>query len=181
MRLETDRLLLREFTAQDWPDVLAYQSDPLYLRYYPWTFRTADQVQAFVNMFLVWQQERPRTRFQLAIVLKAENKLIGNCGIRGNNGALIQADMGYELDSLYWGRGYATEAARAMVAFGFDTLHLERVWAECVAENVASVRVLEKVGLRLEKREPAHQFIKGRWHDRLVYAIDAEEWREQQG
>ena len=81
MILTTDRLVLREFEETDWPAVLAYQSDPLYLRYYHWTRRTEHDVREFVCMFITWRAEEPRTRFQLAIVLPPDGPLIGNCGI----------------------------------------------------------------------------------------------------
>src|SRR3712207_64127 len=97
MELTTERLILREYKASDWPDVLAYQSDPRYLRYYEWTERTPEAVQAFVQMFFGHQQEQPRTKFQLAITLKSNNQLIGNCGIRKQSIDAHEADIGYEL------------------------------------------------------------------------------------
>ena len=180
MNLETNRLLLREFMASDWPEVLAYQADPLYLRYSSWTHRTKADVQEFVQMFLAWQQEKPRTKFQLAAVLKVENKLIGNCGIRVNNPDLREADIGYEFNRHYWNQGYATEAARAILAFGLDELKMHRIWSWCVADNVDSARVLEKIGMRLEGRERKKELIKGRWYDQLRYAVLDHEWQAQQ-
>src|SRR5207248_438854 len=112
MRLTTERLLLREFVEEDWEAVLAYQTDPLYLRYYAWTQRTEGDVREFVGWFLAHQQEQPRLKFQLAVVLKAEGRLIGNCGVRVNDPVLLEGNIGYELGSRYWGQGYATEAAR---------------------------------------------------------------------
>ena len=97
MELTTERLILRECKESDWPDVLAYQSDPHYLRYYEWTERTAEAVQEFVRMFLAQQREQPRTKFQLAITLKSTNQLIGNCGIRMQSVDAHEADIGYEL------------------------------------------------------------------------------------
>lgn len=180
MILETKRLILRDFEASDWPAVLAYQSDPLYLRYYHWTGRTEAEVQEFVQMFLDQQQARPRLKFQLAAVLKAENKLIGNCGIRVNDPDLREANIGYELNSQYWNQGYATEAATTILRFGFEELGMHRVWSWCVADNIGSARVLEKLGMRLEGREREKDFIKGRWRDQLIYAILDHEWRDQQ-
>ena len=78
MILTADRLRLREYVSDDWHTVLAYQSDPRYLRYYPWTQRTAEDVQAFVQRFIDWQDEQPRTRFQFAITLRAGGWLIGS-------------------------------------------------------------------------------------------------------
>jgi len=177
MHLETQRLLLREFTENDWPAVLAYQNDSLYLRYYHWTERTAVDVQAFVQMFIENQHEHPRKYFQLAVVLKSDGQLIGNCGLRINDPALREADIGYELASRHWGNGYATEAAGEILRFGFTDLGMHRIWAETIAENTGSTRVLEKLGMRLEAHEREKEWIKGRWRDRLTFAILDHEWR----
>ena len=117
--------------------MLAYQSEAQYLKYSPWTHRTAEEVQDFVRGFIEWQGERPRTKYQLAIMLRVEGRLIGNCGIRLESADSRQANIGYEIAPGYWGEGYASEAVRAMVAFGFAELRLHRIWARCVAENVA--------------------------------------------
>lgn len=178
MELVTDRLRLREFTADDWPAVLAYQSDPLYLRYNPWSERTPEAVQEFVGMFLAQQGEQPRIKFQLAVVLRSRGELIGNCGIRKDFATAQEAEIGYELSPTHWGRGYATEAARAILRFGFTGLGVHRVWAWCVAENTASAHVLEKLGMRREGRLRDKELFKGRWWDNLLYAILEDEWRE---
>src|SRR5262245_49725514 len=129
----TSRLVLREFVLEDWPAVLAYQSEPEYLRYYHWTERTADDVQAFVQRFLDWQHDDPRYRYQLAVTFQETGELIGNCGLRLEHPGAMEGDIGYELAPAHWGNGYATEAARSMVAFGFEELRLHRIWAGCVA------------------------------------------------
>jgi len=134
-------------------------------------------VRAFVGMFVGWRGEQPRTRFQLAIETRAEGRLIGNCGLRRAAPGSLVADIGHELAPAEWGRGYATEAARAIVAFGFGTLRLHRIAAACVADNVASAHVLEKIGLRREGRLCEVARYKGRWWDELVYGILADEWR----
>ncbi len=177
MQLETERLRLREFVESDWEEVLAYQNDPLYLRYYHWTERTAEEVHAFVRMFLGQQAEQPRRKFQLAVLLKQGERLIGNCGIRINDPDLREANIGYELASDQWGQGYATEAAQAILRFGFDELGMHRVWAETIVENIGSARVLRKLGMRLEAHEREKEWIKDRWHDRLTYAILDHEWQ----
>jgi RimJ/RimL family protein N-acetyltransferase len=177
MQLTTARLLLREFVEEDWEAVLAYQSDPLYLRYYPWTERDEAGAREFVGWFLAQQQEQPRSKFQLAAVLKAEGWLIGNCGVRVNDPDLREGNIGYELDSRCWGQGYATEAAREMVRFGFEELGLHRIWSWCVAENVGSARVLEKVGMRQEGYLREKEYFKGRWWDQRQFAILDHEWQ----
>lgn len=177
MNLTTPRLSLREFTADDWPAVLAYQSDPRYLRYYEWTNRTPDDVRQFVAMFLDQQQERPRLRYQLAVTLRATGELIGNCAIRQASVGALDAELGYEIAPDHWGHGYATEAAAAMLGFAFDDLRLHRVAAWCVADNAGSIRVLEKLGLRREGHLRQTDYYKDRWWDTLVWAILRPEWQ----
>lgn len=122
-------------------------------------------------MFIDQQKEQPRTKFQLDIILKEENRLIGNCGIRVNDPEMREANIGYELNTQYWGQGYATEAAEAILKFGFEELGMHRIWSWCVAENLASIRVLEKIGMRREGHLREKELIKGKWYDKFLYAI----------
>jgi [ribosomal protein S5]-alanine N-acetyltransferase len=176
MQLTTERLILREFVEADWPMVLAYQQDPLYLRFTHWAARSPQEVQQFVQMFVTQQYAQPRTKFQLAIELKESRHLIGNCGIRLKAVGAQEADIGYELAPDQWGPGYATEAARAIVRFGFTELKLHRVSAWCMAENTASSHVLEKIGMTLEGHLHESEYFKNRWWDTLLYAMLEDEW-----
>jgi RimJ/RimL family protein N-acetyltransferase len=127
-------------------------------------------------MFVDQQAEQPRRKFQLAITLPDDGRLIGNCGIRRKPDQDWEADIGYELAPEYWGRGYATEAALAVVSFGFRELELHRISSWCIADNSASARVLEKAGLRPEGRLKENEYFKGRWWDPLLYGILESEW-----
>jgi len=180
MEIITQRLLLREIQESDWREVLAYQSDPSYLQYKGWKERTPEDVQAFLGNFIDQQGEEPRTHFPLAITLKPNPRLIGICGIRKRTPETHQAELGYELANEYWRRGYATEAGRAMLYFGFEELQLHRISAWCIADNAASARVLEKLGMRREGRLREDRYFKGRWWDSLVYGILRNEWRVNQ-
>jgi RimJ/RimL family protein N-acetyltransferase len=179
MKLETERLILRDFASDDWRRVLEYQSDPLFLRYNEWTQRTPEAVQEFVAWFLDHQKQIPRIKFQLAVVLKSNNLLIGNCGIRMDNAAAREADIGYELDPKYWNHGYATEAAHAIVDFGFSRFGVHRIWAACIADNVGSAHVLERLGMKREGRFRENKYFKERWWDSLYYGILADEWERR--
>jgi RimJ/RimL family protein N-acetyltransferase len=179
MILNTERLLLRDFVESDWEAVLTYQQDPLYLRYNEWTSRTADEVRDFIQMFLNHQKQSPRIKFQFAVTLKSNGQLIGNCGVRKNLPQASEGDIGYELNPKHWGKGYATEAAQAILHFGFSHLNLQRVSAWCIADNVGSVRVLEKLGMRRKGRVRDHHYFKARWWDTLSYSITYEEWQTQ--
>lgn len=179
IRYPTARLLLREFVEADWPAVFAYQSDSRYLRYYLWTERKEADVRHFVDRLLAWQRESPRLKYQLAITLPETGRLIGNCGIRMAQADAVEAELGYELAPDQWGRGYATEAAQAMIEYGFERLGVHRIWASCIAKNRASARVLEKVGMRLEGRLREKQWMKGRWWDTLLYGLLEDEWNSE--
>ena len=177
MILRTERLVLREFTADDWPAVFAYENDPRYLRFYERDEVTERQCQALVYQFILWQGEQPRARAQLAITLADTGEVIGNVGMRRETAKEPMADMGFELSPDHWGHGYATEAARAMADWGFGEWGLERIHAHCVSENTASARVLERVGMRLEVRLRDHQHFKGRFWDLSLYGILRSEWQ----
>ena len=174
--LRTGRLVLREFTAEDWAATFAYQNDPLYLRFYEREAVTERQCQALVYQFILWQGEQPRSKAQLAITLAATGEVVGNVGVRRETAPEPVADMGFELNPRHWGHGYATEAARAMVDWGFGEWGLERIHAHCVSENTASARVLERAGLREEARLRDHQFFKGRFWDLTLYGMLRGEW-----
>jgi ribosomal-protein-alanine N-acetyltransferase len=177
MNLTTRRLQLREFVEEDWVEVLAYQSDPRYLRFYDWAQRTEADVRDFVGRFLDWQAEAPRLKFQLAITQGEAGRLIGNSGVRLARAGAREAELGYELSPAYWGQGYATEAAEAMMSFGFETLGLHRICAYTVAENVASQRVMERLGMCREGRLRENRWFKGHWRDTLVYGILEDDWQ----
>lgn len=164
MEILTARLQLREFDAADSRAVHAYQSDPAYLRHYrEWEERSEEDVRAFVEMLIGWSRESPRTRFQLAITLQGSREVVGCCGVRKPAAESDEAEFGCELAPRCWGRGYAREASRAILAFGFGELRLRRVWARVVPANARAVRLAEGLGLRLETRT----------EDELVYAVEA--------
>jgi RimJ/RimL family protein N-acetyltransferase len=179
MHIVTERLVLRDYEANDWPAVLAYQNDKRYFRFYPWAERTEAEVRAFVQIFLDWQAEQPRRKFQFAITLPSDGRLIGSCGIRRKNENDWEADIGYELAPQYWGQGFATEAAAAIVRFGFRELDLHRISSWCIAENITSARVLERLGMRLEGQLRENDYFKGRWWDVLLYGLLENEWKAQ--
>ncbi|HEV2131627.1 MAG TPA: GNAT family protein [Longimicrobiaceae bacterium] len=174
MILHTERLLLREITEDDGSAVLAYQRHPLFSRYYHWSERTEADVRLFLQQFLEWQEEEPRSKFSFAITL--EGTMIGIASLRRPTSEAPLAEIGYELSPEHWGRGYAREAAGALLEFGFGELGLHRLGAHCVAENTASARVLEKVGMLREGRLRENEFFKERWWDTLLYGILAREW-----
>ncbi len=172
----TQRLMLRDFEEVDWKAVHDYASDPEVVRYVDFGPNTEEESKNFIQRALASQKEQPRNNFSLAVVLKANNALIGGCGIYVSNPNNREGYIGYVLSRNFWKRGYATETAQALVEFGFDQLRLHRIFAICDAENSASAHVLEKVGMRLEAHFRENGWVKGKWRDSLLYAILEHEW-----
>jgi [ribosomal protein S5]-alanine N-acetyltransferase len=117
-----------------------------------------------------------RARVQLAVTLASTGELIGNVGLRRDRAEEPVADHGYEIAPEHWGRGYATEASRALLDWGFSVWDLARAHAHCVAENAASAAVLRRVGMREEARLREHVHFRGTAWDVLLFGLLREEW-----
>jgi len=176
MRIETQRLILREFMFDDVDAVLEYQSTEEYLRYHPWESRSRLGVETLIERFIGWQHERPRTRHQLAITLQSSGALIGCCGVRTTSSDNSEGEFGCELNPAYWLQGYAREASRVIIEFGFTEMGLHRIYAECIAENRASICLCEHLGMRQEGLFKNRTWMKQRWWDTSIWAVLAEEW-----
>ncbi len=174
--LETERLILRDFAESDWPAVHCYASDTEVVRFEPWGPNDEEATRAFIQRNLDQQRSNPRYGFDLAVTLKGDGQLIGACGINISNPESRQAWIGYVYNRNYWGRGYATEAASAIIAFGFKQLGLHRIFAACDPDNLASARVLEKIGMRKEGCRREDKWLRGKWRDTYLYAILEQEW-----
>lgn len=173
--IRTPRLLLRDFSPDDHEPFAAYQMDPLYRRYYP-SRPDEGASRELLDRFMGWQREEPRSRFQLAVVRSSSGALIGSVGLRRRSAESRVADIGFELAPPFWGCGYATEAALALVEYGFSVLALHRIHAHCIAENAASARVLVRIGMRREGVLREHEFFDGRWWDVHWYGMLVREW-----
>lgn len=174
--LQSERLILRDFTENDWKAVFEYQSNPAYLKYYPSPPRAENHTKNLVDLFISWQNEVPRTKSQLAIILKNENKLVGNCGLRKIDSNATEAELGCELDPYYWSQGIASEAVRLMLQFGFEDLKLHRIWSTTKAENIAARNLIEKLHFQHEGTLREQEWLHDHWSDAVIYAILAKEW-----
>jgi [ribosomal protein S5]-alanine N-acetyltransferase len=175
--IETPRLLLRDLADGDGPAVHVYASDAAVVRHLDWGPNTVEDTAGFLVTARAARDAVPRTAYHLAIVIRAAERLIGGCRIEIRNAASGNGDIGYVLARDAWGHGYATEAARALVAFGFQALALHRIWATCDVENRASARVLEKIGMQPEGRLRQNVRRKGEWRDSDLYAALQPDWR----
>ncbi len=171
IRIETPRLVLREFHPSDWRDVSAYSKLRRVVRFLPWGPDSPKQTRDFLRDMARERRRKVRRSFEMAVVLRETGRVIGGCGLRIKNAAQRESDLGYVLHPRYWNLGYTTEAARAMVRFGFKTLKLHRIWSTHDPGNGSSGRVMRKIGMRQEGFLRKDILQKGRWRDSALYAI----------
>jgi ribosomal-protein-alanine N-acetyltransferase len=174
--IETERLLLREFTAADETDIQEYRGDPIVAQYVDWgpngPGKANDVLATRLRDQLVW----PRDEVTLAAELRGDAKVIGGVSLWVSDGASTVGGYGYVFNRAYWNNGYATEACRALLRVAFGTLKLDRVLATCDVRNVGSWRVMEKLGMHRERTLVQHVLQKGEWRDSYEYAILSSEF-----
>ncbi len=174
--LETERLILRKMTPDDADAVFAYASDPEVSRYTLWeTHRSIEDSRAFLE--LVIQKYENGGEPDWGIVYRGDHRFVGACGLVNWEAEHARAEAGFVLSREYWGRGLMPEAVRAMIRFGFETMNLNRIEARCIAENVASARVMEKAGMAYEGTLRQREYIKGAYRNIKLYAILKKEFR----
>ena len=150
--IETARLYLRQFTPDDLDDLYRIYSDPEIMKYITGVrSREATEI-AIHTMLKRWEENN----FGMwALVHKIDRKMIGRCGL-GFLDRTSEVELGYVLDKVYWNQGLATEASFASLNYGFEILQLDRIVAIARPENIASQRVIQKVGMKYEKN--AHYY-----------------------
>ncbi len=148
--LETGRLLLRHMMPEDLESLYAVWGDPPTMLYYPRPYSRAEVAELI---------ERQRRRYVddghglWAVVLKASGEVIGDCGlVKQEVEGGSEIEVGYHFRRDQWGQGYATEAARAAVEYGFRELRAARIIALVRPENVPSRRVAERLGMKVDRR-----------------------------
>lgn len=172
--IRTARLNLREFVRGDFGAIYAYSADPRVTRYLFFGPRDEDSTAEYLDGLLASQREVPRTRFELAVEERASGRVIGACDL-----SLIErdvADLGYMLGAPDWGKGFATEIALALLDAAFFGLRAQRVISTVDINNRASIRVLEKIGMRWEAVFRKHRRAKNRWWDCHLYVLPREVW-----
>ena len=168
MQLETTRLLIRDFIEPDLDAVYAYGSDPEVVRYMAFPRSTLAGTREHIARCMALAAEQPRRGYDMGIALRSTGEIIGGITLGVFDRAAGEAAFSYLLNRAMWGQGYATEALSEMLRFGFTQLGLRRIADSCAVENVASARVMEKCGLRLESERDGER----------LYALTATEWLE---
>lgn len=176
--IQTERLVVRDFEEADWQAVHSYASDLEVVRYVDWGPNTEEETKNFIKRAVTYQKEQPRRHYDLATVLKAEDQIIGGSGFHVSDPDNREGWIGYVLNRHFWGKGYATETAKALLDFGFRQHKLHRIFATCYPANTASAHVLEKVGMKREGHLREHKWAKGGWRSSYLYAILDYEWKK---
>ncbi len=159
--LETERLILRQLTRDDAESLYAIASVPEVSRYLMWDRHTSLK---YTKHYLkdILRMYESLEYFEWGVVTKSDVRLIGTCGYTKFDYPINRGEIGYSFAPDVWGKGYATEAARATIAFGFNELHLASVCACFALENAASIHVLQKCGMQYTGEEQPMK-IKGEW------------------
>jgi RimJ/RimL family protein N-acetyltransferase len=168
--LETERLQLRPFEPSDAPalgEICSAREIAARTLTIPHPYKLEHAEQYIASI---------ANETEFAITLRADGTLVGSIALEVETDQ-HRAELGYIVGVPYWGRGYATEAGRAMLAHGFGGLGLNRVYAFCFTRNPASRRVLEKLGLSHEGTRRRHTLKWGEYLDSEAFAILASEWR----
>lgn len=176
--LSTDRLRLRPFEDADAEALFALHSNPHVLRYWdspPWTERA--RADRFLSACRQMADEGTGTR--LAVDRISDGAFLGWCSLSRWNPDFRSAAMGYCYHESSWGHGYGTEAARALLQWGFDALDLNRIQAETDTRNVASAHVLEKLGFVREGTLREDCVVNDDVSDSWVYGLLRREWAER--
>jgi len=172
---ETDRLFIRRFHDDDWIDLYEYLSLEEVVKYEPYDVFNEEECKNEAK-------RRADDEAFWAVSLKENSELIGNLYFKQQPNEFMTWEIGYVFNPSYYGNGYATEACKRMLKYGFESMGAHRIIAKCNIENIASWKLLERLSMRREGhlKKPVYfkKTIKGLpiWHDAYQYAILEEEW-----
>lgn len=176
--LETERLLLRPYAAGDFDALHAIQSSEVVARWLYHAPRGAEETRRLLRAKIAGGElHQEGDWLSAAVTLRSSGELVGDVALRWVSELHRCGEIGFAFHPDHQGRGYATEAARALLPFAFETLGLHRLIGRTEARNTGSARVLEKLGMRLEAHLVENEWVKGEWQSELDYALLASEWR----
>ncbi|WP_075602075.1 GNAT family N-acetyltransferase [Saccharicrinis aurantiacus] len=173
LELRTERLLLRPIKASDAAEIFTYRSDAETNKYQGWIPETIEDVGSFVAKVST-EINISDTWFQFVIIDIKTSTIIGDVGIHFIDAA--QAEIGCTLAKNQHGKGYASEALKAVIDYLFHTLNKHRIIASIDPLNMSSISLVERLNFRKEAHFKESLFINGEWVDDIVYAILKKEW-----
>jgi RimJ/RimL family protein N-acetyltransferase len=173
----TERLALRDLEISDGQRIFEYRSRPEVSRFQSWGTHSADDIQFYVHDLTKTEPGRPGSWYQVGIILRPSGELIGDCGFQVLEIEPRHAEVGIALVPELQGRGYATEALRALLDYLLVALGKDRVFGSVDPRNIRSMRLLQRVGMREEAHRVKSLWFKGEWVDDVIFAITASEWK----
>lgn len=177
--MRTERLLLRPFEPGDLGALHAIHSDEQVVRWLYNGARSLEETRELLARKIAGNALRGEGEWlSVAVVLAQTGELVGDVSLLWASEAHRQGELGFVFGAPHHGKGYATEASRPVLDFAFAELRLHRVVGRLEPRNVASARVLEKLGMRREAHLVENEWVKGEWQSELVYAVLAREWRD---
>lgn len=174
VELTTKRLFLRPVETEDAKAIFNYRSDAETNKYQAWIPKTIDDVDSFLNKISP-EIDIADTWFQFAIVEIKNTKIIGDVGIHFVDGE--QAELGCTLAKKYHGKGYATEALKAVMDYLFNELNKHRIIGSIDPKNVSSIELVERLSFKKVAHFKESLLINGEWVDDIVYAFLKKEWK----
>jgi RimJ/RimL family protein N-acetyltransferase len=179
--IETERLRLRANTPADLDNLHGLFGREDVSRYLMWEPMSREAAIKLLER-RVAQSAMQAEGEAIALVVedRATAGFLGEVILMWKSEESRQGEIGWALHPDAHGKGYATEAAREMLRMGFDGLGLHRIAAECDPRNDASIRVMERLGMRREAHHVDNLWLKGEWVGSVIYAILADEWRRQE-
>ena len=176
--IRTERLLIRPLTMADVDAVTAYSSQPDVVRYVPYDpLSREDVIERVQGPWSRTELTEPNQAMRLGLEERRTGELVGDVMLKWESAENSSGEIGYILSPAATGKGYATEAAEALLRLGFEGLRLHRMFAQLDERNPASARVLERLGMRREAVLVEDMWFKGEWSTTLVYAMLDREWR----
>ncbi len=175
MILTTERLIIRPIKIEDANEIFNYRSDEEVNKYQGWIPTTVDDVAAFISK-VPKQINEPETWYQLVIIEKETETLIGDLGIHFFGKENKQAEIGCTLNKKFQQKGFATEAIKNVIDYLFQTLNKHRVIASVDPNNKSSIQLIERLGFRKEAHFIESFYMKGKWIDDVIYAMLKKEW-----
>ena len=175
--LVTERLLLRRVIFSDVNEVFELRSNPKTMQYIPRPILTSKE-EALQHIQMIEDKIVDNEGINWAITLKGSSKLLGIIGHYRIKPEHYRAEIGYMLLPEYHGKGIATEAIKATVAYGFDQMKLHSIEAIIDPENTASARVLEKNGFVKEAHFRENEYYNGKFVDTVIYGLLKSEWNQ---
>jgi RimJ/RimL family protein N-acetyltransferase len=177
--IDTARLLLRPYTMADLDDLADIRRRPEVMRYLYQDVQGRDEVAEVLHRRATTQTalRSEGDGLVLAAELREAGRVIGDVSMRWVSETHRQGEIGFTFHPDYHGKGYASEAARAMLRLGFEEAGFHRVEGRCDARNDASARLMERLGMRREAHLVENEWFKGEWGSELVYAILDREWK----